>query len=320
MIDLNDYFYFVHVVEKQGFSQAAKALDIPKSRLSRHITKLEERLDTKLIQRTSRQFNVTETGQIFFQHAKAMLEEMEAAEAAIQSRKTSLSGRVTMSCSVGVAQFALKDLILQFLTDHPKVDLVQQVTNQNIDLVSSGIDMAIRGHTESLPDSSIIQRHLATVAWHLFASPSYLSKTGSPKSPYDLYKRQSLKVGWQPASGHWTLQNKEGLKTTVPFSPQLCSDDMSTLKSAAIDGLGIVSLPAYTCRKEIANEALVRVLPDWVSGKAELSLLMPSRKGQSASVRALSAYLLNNLSKQVGEYPVHDRIPARFSSLRDCPY
>ncbi len=301
MIDLNDYFYFVHVVEKQGFSAAAKALNMPKSRLSRHVSKLEERLDIKLIQRTSRQFNVTETGQIFYQHARALLDEMEAAEAAVYSRKTSLSGRVTLSCSVGVAQFAIQDLVLQFLADHPKVELVQQVTNQNIDLVSSGIDMAIRGHTEALPDSSIIQRHLATVSWHLFASPNYLTKAGCPKSPYDLFKRQSLKVGWQPTSGHWTLQNNEGLKTTVPFNPQLCSDDMSTLKRAAMEGLGIVSLPAYTCRKEISNGSLVRVLPDWVSGKAQLSLLMPSRRGQSPLVRVLSEFLLDTLNEQIGE-------------------
>tara|TARA_B100000446_G_scaffold74809_2_gene70682 strand:+ start:72838 stop:73743 length:906 start_codon:yes stop_codon:yes gene_type:complete len=301
MIDLNDYFYFVHVVEKQGFSPAAKALDMPKSRLSRHVSKLEERLDIKLIQRTSRQFKVTEAGQVFYQHAKALLEEMEAAEAAIQSRKTALSGRITMSCSVGVAQFAIKDLVLQFLADHPKVELVQQVTNQNIDLVSSGIDVAIRGHTDTLPDSSIIQRHLTTVSWHLFASPSYLAKTGTPKSPYDLFKRQSLKVGWQPASGHWTLQDNEGLKTTVPFNPQLCSDDMSTLKSAVIEGHGIVSLPAYLCRKEIANGSLVRVLPNWISGKAQLSLLTPSRKGQSPSVRKFSEFLLNSLDDQIGD-------------------
>ena len=300
MIDLNDYFYFVHVVEKKGFSPAARALDMPKSRLSRHVSRLEERLDIKLIQRTSRQFKVTEAGQIFYQHARALLEEMEAAEAAIQSRKTSLSGRVTLSCSVGVAQYAIKDLVLQFLADQSKVDLVQQITNQPVDLIASGIDMAIRGHTEPLPDSSLIQRHLATVSWHLFASPNYLSETGYPKSPYDLIKRKSLKVGWQPTSGHWTLQNTEGLKTNVPFSPQLSSDDMSTVKSAAIAGLGIVSLPAYTCRKEITNGSLIRVLPDWVSGKAQLSLLMPSRKGQSPAVRAFSEFLLHNLNEQVG--------------------
>jgi len=301
MIDLNDYYYFVQVVEKQGFTRASNALNMPKSRLSRHVSKLEERLDVKLIQRTSRRFNVTETGQIFYQHARALLDEMEAAEAAVESRKTSLSGRITLSCSVGVAQFAIKDLLTQFLLEHPKVELVQQVTNQNIDLVSSGIDLAIRGHMEALPDSSIIQRNLCTVSWHLFASPHYLSKTGTPKTPYDLFKRQSLKVGWQPQTGHWTLQNSEGLKTSIPFNPQLCSDDMSTLKKAAIEGLGIVSLPEYTCRNELENGSLVRVLPNWVSGKAQLSLLMPSRKGLPPSVRMLSEYLLNNLSHHIGD-------------------
>ena len=151
MIDLNDYFYFVHVVEKQGFSPAAAALNMPKSRLSRHVSKLEERLDIQLIQRTSRQFKVTESGQIFYQHARALLDEMEAAEAAIQTRKTTLNGRVALSCSVGVAQFAIKDLLLKFLCMHPKVQLVQQVTNQSIDLVASGIDLAIRAHSESPP-------------------------------------------------------------------------------------------------------------------------------------------------------------------------
>lgn len=301
MIDLNDYFYFVHVVEKRGFTPAADALNMPKSRLSRHVAKLEERLDVKLIQRTSRQFKVTESGQIFYQHARALLSEMEAAEAAIQSRKTALSGRVSLSCSVGVAQFAIKELVPRFLLQHPKVELVQQVTNESVDLVASGIDLAIRGHTEPLPDSSIVQRHLATVSWHLFASPRYLADTGTPDSPHDLLKRQSLKVGWQPTMGQWTLQNSKGIKKSVPFSPQLCSDDMSTLKHAAVEGLGIVSLPAYACREELDNGDLVRVLPDWVSGKAQLSLLLPSRRGQSSAVRVLSEYFINHLNEQVGD-------------------
>ncbi len=302
-IDLNDYFYFVHVVEKRGFSPAARALDMPKSRLSRHVSQLEERLDARLIQRTSRQFKVTETGQVFYRHARALIEEMEAAEAAIQSRKESLSGRVAMSCSVGVAQFAIQDLVFEFLVKHPKVNLVQQVANQSVDLVSSGIDMAIRGHMEALPDSSNIQRHLANVSWHLFASPEYLDRTGTPESPYDLLKRQSLKVGWQPVTGHWSLENSEGLKTTIPFSPQLCSDDMSTLKQAAVKGLGIVSMPAYTCRAELDEGSLVRVLPEWVTGKAQLSLITPSRRVQSPAVRALVDYLLNNLNARIGDPP-----------------
>lgn len=300
-IDLNDYFYLVHVIDKRGFSPAARALNMPKSRLSRHVSQLEARLDTRLIQRTSRQFEVTEAGKVFYQHARALIEEMEAAEAAIQSRKESLSGRVTMSCSVGVAQFALKDLLLEFMVKHPKINLVQQVTNQSVDLISSGIDLAIRGHTEALPDSSIIQRHLATVSWQLFASPEYLARTGTPETPNDLLKRQSLKVGWQPVTGHWSLENKQGLKTDIPFTPQLCSDDMATLKYAAAKSLGIVSMPAYACRSELNDGTLVRVLPDWIAGKAQLSLLTPSRRGLSPPIRALTGYLIKNLHTHISD-------------------
>ena len=154
---------------------------------------------------------------------------------------------------------------------------------------------------EALPDSSMIQRHLANVSWHLFASPEYLARTGTPESPYDLLKRKSLKVGWQPVSGHWSLEHTDGLKTTIPFSPQLCSDDMTTLKQAAARGLGIVSMPAYTCRDELNDGSLVRVLPEWIAGKAQLSLVTPSRRGQSPSLRALADYLLGNLNARIGD-------------------
>ncbi len=301
MIDLNDYYYFVHVVEKRGFTPAANALNMPKSRLSRHVSKLEERLDIKLIQRTSRQFNVTETGQVFYQHARSVLDEMEAAEAAIESRKSTLSGNVSISCSLGIAYYAIKELVINFLQEHPNVDICQQVTNENIDLVAAGVDLAVRGHMESLPDSSIVQRSLSTFSWQLFASPNYLAKAGTPLTPEDLRNKQSLKLGWQPTIGQWALQNKEGVKTTVSHNPQLCSDDMGTLKAAAVDGLGIVSLPAYTCRPEIHNGSLLRLLPNWISGKAQLSLLMPSRRAQSPLAKALGDYLLDNIHEKTGD-------------------
>lgn len=303
MIDLNDYFYFVHVVEKRGFSPAAKALNMPKSRLSRHVSQLEERLNTRLIQRTSRQFNVTEAGKVFYEHARTVIEGMEVAEAAFQNRKATLNGRVSLSCSVGVAQFAIQELVFEFLVKHPNVELVQQVTNQTVDLVASGLDMAIRGHMDTMPDSSIIQRRLANVSWHLFASPEYLDETGTPKSPEDLQNRQSLKVGWQPVHGHWNLENSSGVKSSISFSPKLCSDDMTTLKQAAAKSFGIVSLPAYICRAEVDSGTLVRVLPDWVAGRAQLSLVTPSRLTQSPAVRALADYLVNNVNARVGDKP-----------------
>lgn len=288
-IDLNDYYYFVHVVEKGGFTRASESLGIPKSRLSRHIVQLEERLDTILIQRTTRQSKITELGEVFYKRARAMVDQVELAEAELKRKKNRLSGQVTLSCSVGLAQFALKELIARFMTDNPQITVLQQVTNQNIDLIASGVDMSIRGHTGPLPDSTLIQRPLATVEWNLFASPDY--PVNEILTPEDLTNHQTLSLGWQAHGSYWRLEHKSGAKEKIQIAPRLKSDDMTTLKEAASKGLGIVALPAYTCRDELASGKLVKVLPEWHAGQAVLSLMMPRRSGYAASVEAFQDFL-----------------------------
>ena len=295
-IDLNDYYYFVHVVEKGGFTRAAEALGIPKSRLSRHILQLEERLDAILIQRTTRQSRVTELGEVFYQHARAAIDQVELAEASLKRKKNALSGNVTLSCSVGVAQFALKGLVARFLKENPQVTVLQQVTNQNIDLVASGVDLSIRGHTDPLPDSTLIQRLLAVVEWNLFASPDYPRNERPIATPSDLVNHQALALGWQAPGDRWRLEHKSGTKADIQIAPRLKSEDMATLKEAASEGLGIVSLPAYTCRNELASGRLVKVLPEWHAGQANLSLVMPRRRGFAAPVEALRNFLQAELA------------------------
>jgi DNA-binding transcriptional LysR family regulator len=295
-LDLNDYFYFVHVVEKGGFSAAAKALGMPKSRLSRHIAALEERLDARLIQRTTRQFHVTEIGEVLYQHARALIDEMENAEAAVKRKKNTLSGNVTLSCSVGVAQFAAKEILARFLIENPLVTVAQQVTNQNIDLVGSGVDVSIRGHTGPLPDSSLVQRRLAEVEWHLFCAPDYQAQNGAIESPADLAGHPTLALGWQSPKGRWLLQTYSGEQIDVDITPRLKSEDMSTLKEAAVHGLGVVALPAYVCRQEVHEGRLDRVLPDWHAGIAQLSLVLPNRRASLPPVRALMECLVTEFA------------------------
>jgi DNA-binding transcriptional LysR family regulator len=298
-MDLNDYFYFVHVVEKRGFAAAGRAIGVPKSRLSRHIQQLEDRLGARLIQRTSRQFIITDAGEAFYRHARAALDEVAAAEAAVRHRTNTLAGTVRLSCSVGVAQFAIRKAVSKFIYRNPDVKIVQQVTNRTVDLIESGIDMAIRGHIDTLPDSSLIQSRLAPVVWHLFAGYPYLERFEVPTRPEDLEKHAGLKLGWRPEFGHWTLRGPSGITASIPFDPLLCSDDMVTLKENAADGLGIVALPAYVCREDVERGRLVRVLPDWTAGEAQLSLLMPSRRGQPAAVEALSIFLRQHVPEIV---------------------
>lgn len=299
MMDLNSYFFFVHVVEKKGFAPAGRALNIPKSRLSRHISQLEDQLGVRLIQRTSRQFKVTDVGEVFYKHARKAIDEIETANAIVEQNSNTVTGKVRVSCSVGMAQFVLSQLVVRFLNEHPKVEIIQQVTNQPIDLIDSGVDMAIRGHNAPLPDSTLIQRRLASVTWGLLASPSYLEIANTPMTPEELDEHTGLKLGWQPETGHWVLEAADGSKFSKTYRPRLCSEDMGTLKQAALAGLGIVGLPLYTCRDELRSKRLVRVLPDWKSGEADISLLMPSRQGVPPAVSLFANFLRDELPKIV---------------------
>lgn len=297
--DLNDYFYFFHVVEKKGFAPAGRALGIPKSRLSRHVDQLETRLGARLIQRTSRQFAVTDVGKAFFSHAKAVVEQVSAAEAGVKQSKEALTGKIRLSCSVGVAQFALEGLIADFIKAHPDVQIGQFVTNDLVNLIEAGVDLAIRGHVENLQDSSLIQKRVANVDWRLFASPRYLDDFGRPEKPEDLKAHKGLCLGWNSDISEWNLTSASGKFSKIQFVPRVSSDDMVTLKSASAAGLGIVSLPSYVCHPHVEAGRLAEVLPDWSSGQATLSILQPTRKGVLPAVAAFADHLAKRLPEIV---------------------
>ncbi|RXJ72751.1 LysR family transcriptional regulator [Veronia nyctiphanis] len=294
-IDLNDYFYFVHVVEKNGYTAAAKSLNMPKSRLSRHVAQLEERLGVRLLQRTSRNISVTYEGQNFYVYARKLVDAMEMAESAMENSHGTLAGKVVISCSVGTAQFVLVKLINEFAKLHPKVLIEQRVTNEKVDLVAEGVDIALRAHTNELPDSSLIRRFVANIDWALFCSPAYLEQEGGIDSPQDLMHCQFLHMGQNRTMGAIPLQHQDGLRTHQKTNIILCSEDMSTLLMGATEGLGVVSLPTYVCREALKDGLLVRVLPEWLSLSASLSLLMPSRDGVPPQTQALSAFLRERL-------------------------
>lgn len=307
--DLNDYFYFVHVVEKGGFAAAGRALDLPKSLLSRHVKQLEDHLGVRLIQRTSRQFVITDVGQAFYSRARTALDEMEAAEAEVRCQSGSLTGRVRVSCSVGMAQYALGDALSRFLQENPGVEVSLNVTNQQVNLVESGIDIALRGHTGPLPDSTLIQRTVAKAPWFLFASPAYLQREGHPSEPEQLNDLAGLKAGWRPEHGEWNLLGPKAERHVVHFRPLLCSDDMSVLKRAAAAGLGIVSLPGYVCREELLAGALMQVLPGWLASDARISIVKPSSRGALPAVQALTEHLAKELPRVTEFEPESLRTP-----------
>ncbi|MGH8235633.1 MAG: LysR substrate-binding domain-containing protein [Steroidobacteraceae bacterium] len=291
MRDLNSYYFFVQVTDQRGFAAAGRALEVPKSTLSRRIIDLESRLGARLIQRTSRSFKLTEAGREFYEHALAMLIEAEAAENSVKRRMAEPSGLVRFTCSIGMAP-PLAELLARFLTTFPKVSLVQHATNRYVDLVEEGFDVGLRGHFQPLPDSGMIQRRLSPTPWHLFAAPGYLGRAGTPVNPADLVCHSAIALGTRSDETLWKLRTASGEEVVIPFTPRMCSDDLETLKLAAIANLGVAALPEYVCRKEIEQGKLLRVLPAWSArSEAEVTLLAPSRRGLLPSVRAFIDFL-----------------------------
>src|SRR5579863_3008515 len=300
MLDLNDVYYFVQVVEKRGISAAAKSLDLPKSSVSRRVLALEEALAVRLIQRTSRSFVVTDVGQEFYRHAVAMLESANAAEDVIRRRVAEPSGIIRFTCPVAFAQLAMANLIPAFMARFPQVRIVQHATNRYVDPISEGFDLCLRAHTVPLHESTLIIRRLAEIPWHLFAGPEYLSRKGVPKTPTELSDHDGVLLNGTSESPCWALQHERTLqKISVPFSPRLQSDDMATLKAAACAGLGIVALPGYVGLPETKLGQLARVLPQWTAGEAMISVLMPSRRGMLPSVRAFVDFMATQVPSTV---------------------
>lgn len=294
-MDLNQAYYLVNVVEKQGFSAAARTLGIPKSRISRQVKNLEETLGTRLLNRDSRRMSLTEAGEAYYRHAKVAVECMVAAEAEVRRDRDVLEGTVTLSCSVGVAQFALSRILPRFLAENPRVVLRLQASNDYADLIGDGIDLAIRGHVSLLPDSGLIRRRLTEVPWHLFCAPGIAQQLSAAASPTELDGQPGLAHGWRPGGDSWSLQGPGGRSVSVPFAARMRSDDMLTLKQAAAAGLGVVALPAYVCAEDVAAGRLNRLLPEWIAGMPEISLLMHERRGTPPQVDALATFLRRKL-------------------------
>jgi DNA-binding transcriptional LysR family regulator len=233
MLDLNDVRLFVDVVDRGGFTAAGRALEMPTSTVSHRISQIEKQLGLRLLSRTSRSVTVTDAGQEFYHHAIAMLEHADKAECAMRERVTAPSGTVRYTVGIATAQFAMPAIVSSFCAKFPRINLVQHVADQNVDLVAERFDVAIRGHTGPLPDSGLVQRPLAKTPWHLFAAPNYLAEHGTPVSPVELAAHCSLFVKRENVKATWQLTNETtGEHAQLELSPRLMGACMVTLKSA----------------------------------------------------------------------------------------
>jgi DNA-binding transcriptional LysR family regulator len=294
MLNLNDLQAFVQIVDHGGFAAAGRALGIPKSTLSKRLAELEKALGVRLVQRTSRSFTVTDVGRDFHRHASAMLIEAEAAENVIKRRLAEPSGTVRITASTPVAQFRLARLLPRLAADYPKVRIMLDVSDRFVDIVQEGFDIAIRNHFAPLPDTDLVQRRLSYDPAWLVASSTYLRNRGVPSRPEELGAFDGVMAS--PSDKVWALEDEQGVRAGVEPTPRYFANETVSLLEAAKAGLGVACLAGSFCASLVASGDLVRVLPGWTARGVATTLLMPHRRGQLPSVRAVADRLILELS------------------------
>jgi DNA-binding transcriptional LysR family regulator len=285
MQDLNDLYYFAKVVECGGFAAAGRALGIPKSRLSRRIAELETRLNASLLQRTTRKLALTAVGERYLQHCQAMLLEAEMADEVVATLSAEPRGRLRVSCPLGMTQWSLSDVVKDFLTQYPLVQLELLLVNRRVDLVNEGIDVALRVRDIGDEDQSLIVRHLAPAEAVLVAAPALLADKRI-RVPEDLAQLPVLGAIEADRKVHFHLVNQDGRRHEVILEPRLAIDDFPIRKAAAIAGLGITMLPVLNCHEALTDGRLVRLLPEWSMPSGNLQAAYTQRRGTLPAVRA----------------------------------
>jgi DNA-binding transcriptional LysR family regulator len=281
--DFNDLQFFAAVVQHRGFSAGARALGLPKSRVSRRVAVLEERLGVRLLDRTTRGVNLTDVGQQVFEHARAAVIEAEAAEEAALRMQSEPRGLVRMSCPLGL-QAAIAAGLPGFLAARLKLRCI--VTNRRVDLIHEGIDVAIRVRERLDTDAELQMKRIGVSKRILVASPMLLAGTGEPSTPDELFRFPTLHQDPEGPSV-WHLVTERGDANTVAIEPALATGSLDILIASACQGTGIALLPAMNCKEALASGALVRVLPDWTGVDGILHLVFASRRGMLPGVRAV---------------------------------
>jgi DNA-binding transcriptional LysR family regulator len=294
MRDLNDLGLFAAVVSNGGFSAAARALSIPKSRLSRRVAMLEDQLGVRLVERTTRRFKVTEVGQDVFRHAQAVLSEAEAIDEVVARLKAEPQGLVRISCPIG-ADRLLAAALPDFLALHPRLRVQVMVSNRRVDLIEEGFDIAVRVRQQIDTDADLQLKILGHSGVILVASPGFVAAHGEPERPSDLPAFATLGHTDRPGLDRWVLANAAGETVEVTHEPRLSATSFAILRQAAAGGVGIASLPDDVCTVQLESGELVRILPDWETPRGIVHLVFTSRRGLLPSVRAVIDFLAEAL-------------------------
>ncbi|OXT02839.1 LysR family transcriptional regulator [Notoacmeibacter marinus] len=278
---------FARVVSAGSLSAAGREMGLSPAVVSKRLRKLEDRLGTRLLQRTTRQIALTEAGQGFHERVVAILAAVEEAESFVSRRSAQARGTLKISAPTSFGRMHVAPHLTAFMEAHPDLSINLALSDEFVDIVADGFDLAIR--IAELPDSSLVARRLADVERLLVAAPDYLAKHGEPKSVDDLAQHLCL----PPHNGElWRLEGPDGAAVSLRPDGPLSTNSSEVLREAVIAGTGIALRSTWDIGSELARGELVHVLPDWrASRHIGLHAVYPSRRFLPVKVRLFIDYL-----------------------------
>jgi DNA-binding transcriptional LysR family regulator len=286
---------FVATVGANGFAAAARALDVPRSKVSKQIQALEEAIGVQLLIRTTRSLHLTEAGAEYYDACRDVIASLDEAEQRARTGLGEIRGVLRVNAPMSFGLSRLGPLIPRFNQLHPDVELQVVLSDQQVDPVKGGFDVTIR--IASLPDSSMIARSLAPAPRVMVASPEYLAREGVPQTPKDLAHHQCLSYGYLQSGVSLQLSNgKETQRVTV--SGPLHANNGDILAQAAVAGMGIALLPSFIVERAVAAGRLVPVLCDWQAPAISINAVYPSARRVPLKTRAFIDFLIAELASE----------------------
>ena len=294
---LNAMTTFAQVVDSGSFSAAADRLGLSRAQVSKSVMQLEAHLGTRLLNRTTRSVGLTDSGRIYYERCREILEEVAEAEECAREDNAEPRGVLTVGAPTTFGRLHLQPLLPEFLARYPGVQLSLSLADRFIDVVGEGFDVAVR--IAELEDSSLIARRIAPCRRVLCAAPEYLRRRGTPRVPQDLAIHACLVYSNELRADTWTLHGAAGVERVTVNGP-VCADNGDVLCAAAEAGLGVTLLPTFIVGDALREGRLTHVLDDYCPPDLSINAVYPSRRLLAARVRAFVDFLAESFAGQPG--------------------